>query len=51
MAKKKKTRFKVPEGSCDPKPPKIPDFPTPTKPWDKLGGPAPLKWLKLGRKG
>lgn len=49
--KKKKTKFKVPEGPCDPKPPKIPDFPTPTKPWDKLGGPDPLKWLKLGRKG
>jgi len=50
MPKKKKTKFRVPEGPCDPKPPKRPPFPTPTGPWDKLGGPDPLKWLKLGKK-
>ena len=50
MAKKKKSKFKVPEGPCTPKPPKRPPPPSPTNPWDKLG-PDPLKWLKIGRKG
>ena len=51
MSKKKKgSRIERPEGPCEPKPPKRPPFPTPSKPWDKLGGPDPLKWLKLGRK-
>lgn len=53
MAKKqsssKKTKFKVPKGPCDPEAPKHPPRPTPTKPWDTLGGPDPLKWLKLGK--
>lgn len=51
MPKKKKSPpFRRPEGPCDPKPPKRPPFPTPSGPWDKLGGPDPLKWLKLGKK-
>lgn len=50
MTKPKKTTFKVPKGPCDPEPPKHPPPPTPTKPWDKLGGPNPLKWLKIGKK-
>lgn len=49
MAKKKKW-IRRPEGPCEPKPPKTPPFPTPSGPWDKLGGPDPLKWLKLGKK-
>ena len=51
MASKKTPKFKVPKGPCDPEPPKRPPPPTPTKPWDTLGGPDPLKWLKVGRKG
>lgn len=53
MARKsssKKTKLKVPKGPCEPEPPKHPPRPTPTQPWDKLGGPDPLKWLKLGKK-
>ena len=46
----KKPKFEVPKGPCDPKPPKRPPPPSPTPPWDKLGGPDPLKWLKLGKK-
>lgn len=48
--KSQKKGFKVPKGPCDPEPPKHPPRPTPTQPWDKLGGPDPLKWLKLGKK-
>lgn len=47
---RKKPKFKVPKGPCDPEPPKRPPPPTPTPPWDTLG-PDPLKWLKLGKKG
>jgi hypothetical protein len=47
---KEKSKFRVPKGPCDPEPPKRPPFPTPTPPWDKLGGPDPLKKLKLGKK-
>ncbi|MGD2044742.1 MAG: hypothetical protein PVJ80_03850 [Gemmatimonadota bacterium] len=52
MARKssEKTKLKVPKGPCEPEPPKHPPPPTPTKPWDELGGPNPLKWLKLGKK-
>jgi hypothetical protein len=52
MAKQKKQigKVKVPKGPCEPEPPKRPPDPTPTKPWDRLGGPNPLRWLKLGRK-
>jgi hypothetical protein len=49
-SKKKVVKFKVPKGPCDPSPPKRPPDPTPTPPWDKLGGPDPTKWLKLGKK-
>lgn len=49
MAEKKKTKFKVPKGPCEPEPPKRPPPPTPTPPWDSVG-PDPLKWLKLGKK-
>jgi hypothetical protein len=45
-----KPKFKVPKGPCDPKPPKRPPAPSPTQPWDKLGGPDPLKWLKIDKK-
>ena len=50
--KKAKTRvpIRVPKGPCEPEPPKQPPFPTPTPPWDTLGGPNPLKGLKLGKK-
>jgi hypothetical protein len=48
--KKKAPKFKVPKGPCDPKPPKRPPNPEPTRPWDEAGGPDPLKWLKLGKK-
>lgn len=48
--RKKRTKFKVPKGPCDPEPPKRPPPPKPTPPWNKLG-PNPLKWLKLGKKG
>jgi len=52
MAKRKTplSGVKVPKGPCEPEPPKRPPDPTPTKPWDRLGGPNPLKWLKLGKK-
>ena len=49
MAKKtSKTKIRVPKGPCDPEPPKPAPFPTPSKPWDRLG-PDPLKWLKTGK--
>lgn len=50
MARKQKIKFRVPKGPCDPTPPKRPPPPTPSGPWDKLGGPDPLKLLKLGKK-
>lgn len=46
----KKAKLRVPKGPCDPEPPKRPPFPTPTPPWDTLGGPNPLKGLKPGKK-
>ncbi len=49
--KSEKSKIRVPKGPCEPEPPKRPPFPTPTPPWDGLGGPDPLKWLKLGKKG
>ena len=48
--KKRKPKFEVPKGPCDPEPPKRPPRPSPTKPADRLGGPDPLKLLKLGKK-
>ena len=54
MAKKKtkkRPKLEIPKGPCEPEPPKRPPDPSPTRPWDKLGGPNPLEWLKLGRKG
>ena len=45
----RKHPFKTPKGPCDPKPPKRPPFPSPTKPGDS-SWPDPLKWLKLGKK-
>ena len=48
MSKKRKPKFEVPKGPCDPEPPKRPPAPTPTPPWDKVSGPDPLKLLKLG---
>jgi hypothetical protein len=48
--KSRKGKLKVPKGPCDPEPPKHPPAPKPTPPCDKLGGPDPLKWLKLGKK-
>jgi len=45
----RKHPFKTPKGPCDPKPPKRPPFPSPTKPGDS-SWPNPLKWLKLGKK-
>jgi len=54
MAKKpsktKTPKLRIPKGPCDPEPPKRPPNPEPTQPWDKAGGPDPLKWLKLGKK-
>lgn len=52
MPKKRKSRKKIelPKGPCEPEPPKRPPNPEPTPPWDKLGGPDPLKWLKPGKK-
>jgi hypothetical protein len=48
--KKKKTgKLRVPKGPCEPEPPKRPPRPSPTKPWDSVAGPNPLKWLKLGK--
>lgn len=49
MGKKKKSKFKVPKGPCEPEPPKRPPAPSPSKPFDRIG-PDPLKWLKLGKK-
>ena len=50
MAQKQKTKFRVPEGQCDPNPPKQPPVPSPPGPWDKIGGPNPLKWLQIRKK-
>jgi len=51
MPKKQKSpKLKIPKGPCEPEKPRHPPKPTPTEPWDKLGGPDPLKWLKLGKK-
>lgn len=51
MSKKKKPgKIERPKGPCEPSPPKRPPSPSPSQPWDKLGGPDPLKWLKLGKK-
>jgi hypothetical protein len=47
---KRGPKLEVPKGPCDPDPPKHPPRPEPTRPWDDLGGPDPLKWLKLGKK-
>jgi hypothetical protein len=50
MAKKQKTKLRVPEDPCDPNPPKQPPVPSPPGPWDKIGGPDPLKWLQVEKK-
>mgnify|MGYP003324056533 CR=1 FL=1 len=49
--KPKRQPIRVPKGPCEPEPPKRPPPPGPTPPWDSAGGPNPLKWLKLGKKG
>lgn len=48
---KKRKKFEVPKGPCEPEPPKRPPRPSPTRPWDERTGPDPLKWLKIGKKG
>jgi len=48
--KTRRTGLKIPKGPCEPEPPKQPPFPSPTKPWDRAGGPDPMKWLKIGKK-
>jgi hypothetical protein len=45
---KKPPKLRVPKGPCEPEPPKRPPSPSPTRPWDRSGGPDPRKWLKLG---
>jgi len=51
MAKKaKRTKIRVPKGPCEPEAPRRPPEPTPTRPWDKVSGPDPLKWLRLGKR-
>jgi hypothetical protein len=51
MPKRPKKKLKIPRGPCEPEAPRRPPAPKPTPPADTRGGPDPLKWLKIGKKG